>query len=152
MGCDFYIYKYLEILHTNGVAYYALPTERGYYAELGDAWYDSDVEFNYDEDETNITNTSKAYNKLCSDMMKLYLMPREPLVIFENGIFLNSRLEEKYLEMLKNKIQHIYLNNYCVCGDSGGVLNDLNSIIKVTKKEVRAEPGEGPELYYSRPT
>ena len=34
MGCDFYIYVYLEIHHINGISYYELPTIRGYYCDL----------------------------------------------------------------------------------------------------------------------
>ena len=34
MGCDYYIYVYLEIHHTNGISYYPLPTIRGYYCDL----------------------------------------------------------------------------------------------------------------------
>ena len=49
MGCDFYIYIYLEIEHTKGISYYELPTMRGYYCDLECGVCDSD------DDETVLT-------------------------------------------------------------------------------------------------
>jgi hypothetical protein len=35
MGADFYIRIYLKIEHNNGISYYELPTQRGYFFDFG---------------------------------------------------------------------------------------------------------------------
>ena len=107
MGCDFYIYKYLEIEHKNGVSYYSLKDERGWFCELDISWNNSD----YESDGNDDFDYSKRYMgketaKLWDDMVKLCLTPREPMVLFENGKFMSKNMEKKYTQVLQDRINN----------------------------------------------
>ena len=99
MGCDYYIYNYLEIQHINGISYYELPTIRGYYCDLECGVCDSD------DDENDYYYNSTEYQKLYENMKKMCLTPRKPVVIYNNNSFISPKLEMKYLPIIQNKIK-----------------------------------------------
>ena len=136
MGCDFYIYVYLEIEHTNGISYYELPTIRGYYCEMDCGIYDSD------DDETDRYYNSIEYKKMYKTMRRISLTPRVPVVVFNNNSFITNKFKTKYLPFIQNKLDKKYVEKYCVYEDTGTFTN-IREVIKITKKEIRFEPGEG---------
>jgi hypothetical protein len=135
MGCDFYIYVYLEIQHINGISYYELPTIRGYYCDLECGVYDSD------DDEIDYYYNSIEYKALYENMKKICLTPRKPVVIYNNNSFISSKIEMKYLPIIQNKINKKYVKKYARYEDTG-VFTNIEQIIKVVKKEERYDPFE----------
>lgn len=135
MGCDFYIHNILEIEHKNGISYYELPMRRGYYWELDNEYYDSD----YDAEENNDNDKLELYNKIY-DMMKEYLLTsKKPIIIYRNNSFVTKKLETKYLPFIYNKLNKIYVEDYCMYEDTG-TFTEMSEIIRITKKEIRYEP------------
>ena len=135
MGCDFYIYTYLEIEHIKGVSYYHLPTIRGYYCDLEYGIYDSD------DDENDYYYNSREYNTLYENMTKLCLTPRKPVVIYSNNLFIKSKFEIKYLPIIQNKINKKYVEKYIRYKDTG-TFTSIDEVIKITKKEDRYKPSQ----------
>ena len=133
MGCDFYIYVYLEIQHINGISYYELPTIRGYYCDLECGVYDSD------DDEIDYYYNSIEYNALYENMKKICLTPRKPVVIYDNNSFISSKFEMKYLPIIQNKINKKYVKKYSRYEDTG-IFTNIEQLIKVVKKEERYDP------------
>ena len=133
MGCDFYIYIYLEIQHINGISYYELPTIRGYYCDLECGVYDSD------DDEIDYCKLKIEYDALYENMKKIYLTPRKPVVIYDNNSFISSKFEMKYLPIIQNKIKKKKINKYTRYEETG-VFTNIDQIIKIVKKEERYEP------------
>ena len=132
MGCDFYIYVYLEIEHVNGISYYQLPTIRGYYCDLECGVYDSD------DDENDRYYNSTEYNTLYEKMIKMCLTPRKPVVIYNNNSFIEPKFEVKYLPIIQNKINKHCVEKYPLYKDTG-ILTDISQVIKITKKEKRVD-------------
>ena len=132
MGCDFYIYVYLEIQHVNGVSYYQFPTIRGYYCELECGIYDSD-----DDEKDNYYNLEE-YETLYNNMKKMCLTPRKPIVIYDNS-FISPKLEMKYLPFVTDKINKKYVEKYPRYEDTGK-FTSIEQVIKITKKEERYDP------------
>ena len=135
MGCDFYIYTYLEIQHIHGLSYYELPTIRGYYCELECGVCDSD------DDENDYYYNLTEYKTLYENMKKICLTPRKPVVIYNNNSFISPKLELKYLPMIQNKINKKYVEKYPRYEDTG-IFTSIEEIINVVKKEVRYDPYE----------
>jgi hypothetical protein len=135
MGCDFYIYVYLEIHHINGISYYHLPTIRGYYCELHCGVYDSD------DDEDDYYYKSTEYNSLYENMKKICLTPRKSVVIYDNNSFVSQKLEMKYLPIIESKINKKNVENFNLYEDTG-IFTSLEQIINVVKKEERYDPYE----------
>lgn len=142
MGCDFYIYKYLEIEHKNGTAYYSLKDARGWFCELGINWYESD------DEDYNPYYMSEECKQLWKDMVKLCLTPRQPFVLYKNDHFVSERVKDKYLPLLQNKINNIFINEKYIFKDTG-IFESIEDIIQVTKKEIRYEPGKGDGPYFT---
>jgi hypothetical protein len=132
MGCDYYINVYLEIEHINGISYCELPTIRGYFSDLECGVYDSD------DEEKDIYYNSEEYSELYTNMIKLCLTPRKPVVIYCNNSFTNERFQDKYLQIIQNKLDKININEYSRFTDSGNFTN-INEIIRINKKELRYE-------------
>ena len=107
MGCDYYIIKLLEIALSNGVAYIEVSCSREYFK---DPDYESKSE---------------------SDEMEVYYTPK---LIFENGEFVNEHYEDKYSQMLNDKITSgdKYSNDTEEVGD-------IRNIMSIYKIEVRYE-------------
>ena len=136
MGCDFYIYTYLEIQHVNGLSYYELPTIRGYYCELECGVCDSD------DDENDYYNSTE-YNTLYENMKKICLTPRKPVVIYNNNSFISPKLELKYLPIIQNKINKKYVEKYIRYRyKDTGKFKSIDEVIKIVKKEERYDPYE----------
>ena len=132
MGCDFYIYVYLEIHHVNGISNYEFPTMCGYYCDLECGRCDSD------DDENNYYN-SPEYNMLYENMKKICLTPRKPIVIYDNNSFLSPKLENKYLPIIQDKINKTCLNKDARFEDTG-IFTSLDQILKIVKKEEKYDP------------
>ena len=134
MGCDYYIYTYLEIYHINGISYYQLPTIRGYYCDLECGVCDSD------DDENDYYYNSIEYKTLYENMKKICLTPRKPVVIYDHS-FLSPKLQMKYLPMIQNKIKKKYVEKPLRYKDTG-IFTRIEQVITVIKKEERYAPFE----------
>uniref|UniRef100_A0A6C0E1W2 Uncharacterized protein n=1 Tax=viral metagenome TaxID=1070528 RepID=A0A6C0E1W2_9ZZZZ len=130
MGCDFYIYVYLEIQHVNGISYYELPTIRGYYCDLECGVCDSD------DDENDYYYNSTEYKTLYENMKKICLTSRKPLVIYTNNSFMSPKLEMKYSPIIQNKINKKYVEKYTRYKETG-TFKSMEEIIHIVKKEER---------------
>ena len=127
MGCDYYIYVYLEIEHTHGTSYYEFPVVRGYYPNLDYITYDSDDEEDSDE-----------FQKLYEDTIRLCLTPRKSVVIYDNNSFITPKFETKYLHAIQSKMDGRYVQEHPQHVDTG-TFSEMNEILKITKKEIRYE-------------
>lgn len=121
MGCDYFIYVYLEIEHTSGISKHELARIHGYYSELDCGIYDSDDEENEHYDNSN------EYKQLYEDMVKLSLTPRKPIILYENSSFKSSHFEKKYTPIIQKIIQTKEIAD----------LNHFEEIITIIKKEKR---------------
>ena len=63
MGCDYYIYKKLQINHVNGVSYIELSCVRGYI---------DDGKPDYDSDEEDFSGTDDDYIQVSFKPILLY--------------------------------------------------------------------------------
>ena len=134
MGCDFYIYCYLEIQHNKGISYYELPTIRGYYCDLECGVCDSD------DDENDYYYNSTEYKTLYDNMKKMCLTTRKPVVIYNNNSFISPNFEIKYLPIIQDKIHKKYLEKYHRRYKDTGTFTSIEQVIKITKKEERYDP------------
>ena len=132
MGCDFYIYIYLEIQHNKGISYYEFPAIRGYYCDLECGICDSD------DDENDYYYNSTEYNTLYENMKKLCLTPRKPVIIYSNNSFTEPKFEMKYFSIIQDKINKKYLEKYHRYKDNA-TFTGIEQVIKITKKEDRYE-------------
>lgn len=141
MGCDYYIYIYLEIEHCGGYAYYGLQLLRGYFPDFDFCVYDSDYE---DEHGETILYHKEEYQRLYEAMSTLALKPTPPLVLYEKDSFTKPAFETKYLSAIQSKIENETKNdeeNRCFLKEDVGIFLGMDSILKVTKKELRIQPG-----------
>jgi hypothetical protein len=136
MGCDYYIHNYLEIEHINGISYYQLPTKRGYYCDLECGICDSD------DDEKNHYYNSTEYKTLYKNMKKICLTPRKPLIIYNNNAFITQRFEDKYSQVIQNKINKKYVEAYNLRKKDTGTFKHISEVIKITKKDKKYDPNE----------
>ena len=142
MGCDYYIDIYLEIEHVNGISYYQLHNRRGWYSNLEVGFYDSD-----DNSKDKYFNTKK-YKKLYLDMVQMCRTCRKPVVLYKNEKFIKKKFQTKYLPLLLDKLNGIYINERCTHPDVG-IFTNINEIKTVTRKEIRYEWGDFPHTYPS---
>lgn len=136
MGCDFYIYVYLEIEHTNGISYYEFPTMRGYYCELDSGIYDSD------DEEMDHYNKTEEYKEIYDKMQKMSLTPRKPVVLYKDGCFTKEHFRTKYLPFIELILSKKYKNKDSRY-ENTGLFDHFEQIIKITKKEDRYDPYSG---------
>ena len=148
MGCDFYIYIYLEIEHLHGTAYFELPVRRGYFSQMDGGYYDDDFE---DEE-----NENTLYNSLYSAWIDLELTPYPPKIIYEKDAFVSAHFEEKYKTLLETYFQENLWSNqkydddpnyddssefkYKRHEDEGIPPESFDSVLKITRKENRDCP------------
>lgn len=153
MGCDFYVYIYLEIEHERGIAYYEMPVRRGYFTELTDGYYDID-----DDEEPPL---KEEYQRLYDEIIKLDLTPHPPTVIYEKNAFLSHHFEYKYGPLLEEQFKNNLLKNqkyledfnyksddesddisniYIRFEDIGIPPKSLSEVLKITRKEDRIRP------------
>ena len=109
MGCDYYIYKYLDItFENNRPGYIELSCDRGYFYEPCDI----------DEEECQEKLEQYYDEQLQSDFV--------PIVIYENNNFVNKYLENKYIKTIKN-----------YCNDIRLEMKDIIKIVKNENKILR---------------
>jgi hypothetical protein len=122
MGCDFYVYTYLEIKHTHGLAYIELDKQKGYFCDCIEPMMDSD-----DDDV-------EAFNEKCKKYCELFLQPiLRPILIYDNKQFMKQSYKEKYQDVIVN---HVYAANYW---RDTAPLRNIEDIISIHKKEIREE-------------
>jgi hypothetical protein len=145
MGCDFYISIYLLIEHKYGISYYALPSRRGWFCELDLTFYDSDIEYDDENEDDNGQDKELLleYDRLRMAMENLCLTPRKDCVVYCDGKFVNEKMQEKYLSSIVNKMNGKCVEEYFYNRDTGTFSSFLD-ILKITRKEIRYEPGNGP--------
>lgn len=140
MGCDYYIFKYLEIEHSHGTVYCLIKRERGWFCDVSITWDDSDDEHDMTYQAHEPSDYMAAeYAKLWDDMEKLCLTPRRPRTIYEHGKYLAPYVEHKYKSTLLDKIRGTSAklpHGLHRCHDTG-TLTSLADIVKITKKEAR---------------
>ena len=123
MGCDYRIYKLLEITHKHGKAYIELDCERGHFLCSPMEGIDSDDE-NYEE---LYKNRYDYYLK--SDFV--------PILLYEQGKFVRPQLEAKYKELIEEKIKEGEDYDYEYETRDTGKLKSMADILTIYKIEVR---------------
>jgi hypothetical protein len=131
MSPDFYIRKYLKIEHENGVSYYELPCQSGYFSY--------DIGSEYDSDNNEDLSRKELLDKLYIDMIHYYLTPKKDVIIYQNNEFINDQIKEKYLPIIQNKINGTCVNKYSIHTDNGSFSN-ISEVTQITKCETRYEP------------
>lgn len=115
MGCDYYIVKVLHIYY-NETDYLVLELYRNnrYY------YYDTDEDEDEDEDEEGYEEKVSEYKRGC-------LTPRmEPILLYDNGEFINPSFEITYKTIIEDKINKYHMNWY-----------NVNKILKVEERYER---------------
>jgi hypothetical protein len=96
-----------------------------------------------DDDENDYYYNSIEYQLLYTNMKKLCLTPRKPVVIYDNNSFISSKLEMKYLPLIQNKINNTYLEKHIHCHHKDtGMFTRIEEILQIVKKEERYDPFE----------
>jgi hypothetical protein len=124
MGCDYRIYKFLEITHTNGKSYIELECERGYF-------FCSPME-GIDSDDEN-------YQELYKNRYDYYLKSNfVPMLLYEQGKFVRPQLEEKYKHRIEDKIKGGEDYEYDETRDTGKLksMADIQTIYKIEVREL----------------
>jgi hypothetical protein len=132
MGCDFYCYPFLEIVHKGGTCYVELPLGRGYFD------YDfSHPDQDEDEDEETFMNSrrKKEYDKLFGRYLRLTLEKRVPIPVYENGEFRTPQLSDKYKECIDEKIacNKRFKSSFKGISDKGTPLQRWDDIVSIRK-------------------
>ncbi len=139
MGCDYYIYTYLEIIHTGGTCYYQLKTKRGYYSDFIVDPADSDEDYSGEESERVI-----SLKKIREEYEKIILKPAKPKILYEDNKWTCKEYESKYRTYVDTYIDGADspYGKYCTDNhfkNSGNELTDFANIIKVNKVEHRID-------------
>ena len=114
MVCDYYIERFLEIEHINGITKFELQFHRQWFPDIEVPCYESDDE--YDD----------KYFQLIQNIRDLCLTAINPRIVFEQGKFVEPRYEDKYMAYVNKLVET-------------GTIKDLNDIKKITKKEIKYE-------------
>jgi hypothetical protein len=110
MVCDYYIVKNLRLYFQNIVPLLYIQVE----------YFKEDFYSGLDEDEHD-------YEEKYEEYIKYILTPEmKPIIIYENNKFINSRLENKYMSVIQERI-NIYNNSNETCIG----FNDIIDIIKI---------------------
>ncbi len=136
MGCDYYIYTYLEIIHTLGVCYFQLKTKRGYYTDFFENPDDSDDDFSEEESERKI-----KLEKIRKEYVETILTPTKPKTIYQNKAWTVKEYESKYKTYVDtwidgNESPHKSGNHF---EDWGEKLTDFSNILIIKKVEYRID-------------
>lgn len=139
MGCDYYIYTYLEITHTGGTCYYQLKTKRGYYSDFIVDPVDSDEDYSGEESERII-----KLQKLREEYEKIILEPAKPKILYEDNKWTCKEYESKYqtyidtyIDGANSQYEKIQTGNHFE--DLGEKLTDFTNIITIKKVEHRID-------------
>ena len=130
MVCDYFIERFLEIEHKNGISYFELSFKTKWFPCIDDCY--DEAEDSDNEIEVYVENSD--YNRVCKEIEELCLIPRKPRVIFKDGKYTSNAIMNKYLPMVLKKV-----NTDRLSGDNKdtGILKDAADIIKITKRELR---------------
>ena len=138
MGCDFYCYPFLEIIHKDGTCYVDLPVGRGYFEEdFSDPGRDEDE----DAETFMKSKRKKEYDNLFRKYVRLTLQKRVPIPVYENGAFRTPRLGDKYKECIDEKIacdEH-FGNCFKGISDKGTPLQGWDDFISIRKLQLFKE-------------
>jgi hypothetical protein len=110
MGCDYYTVKCLVIKYSKVNIKKDLNIEIILDQSCGYYWFD------YDDDEPDYEEKYTQYKK---DILNCIM---KPIILYENGHFTNSVVENKYKDILNQYFQ-----------------NSLINIIQITKEEYKYE-------------
>jgi hypothetical protein len=100
MGCDYYIYKILEVRNSEGEIIWTIELSRNkvYYPEA--VWSSN----SFDSDDSD-------YEEKVSERKSQYLdVEYEPKMLFENGLWKNEETEIKYSHIIKNRLTSEQMN------------------------------------------
>lgn len=110
MGCDYYICKNLSIYYIDN----SFPS----FIEINR----NSAYFYY----PNVDSDDENYEKINNRYIKEQLKPgKEPIIIYENGVFNSSILEDKYKTMIEQEFK-VYNKSW-------------NDVLKIVKEEFRYE-------------
>jgi hypothetical protein len=122
MGCDYYVYTYLEIKHKYGFAYIELNKKKGWFCDCIEPDKDSD-----DEDEN--------FNHKLGQHIEIFLKPGfDPILIYDGENFLKEQFIMKYFNIIHEKIE----KKITYWRDSGKI-NTVKDIQQIRKIEIREE-------------
>ena len=145
MEADYYIFKYLQIEHINGISYISLKHDEKYYSQFlknVNTIFEDDNDSDNDL-STELTNKQikiKHLEIMFTQIKYLFLKPRNPIIIYENSQFLNSNFEKKYKKLIEDKInEKVYPPIFIEYSDTGK-LESFETIKKITKIETRNDP------------
>ena len=136
MGCDYFIYTYLEITHTLGVCYFQLKTKRGHYTEFHENPADSDEDFSGEESERKAD-----LQKIKENYIDAILKPTPPKTLYFNKSWTAKEYEPKYKTYIDTYIE----GNESPYGsgnhfkDWGEKLTDFANILIIKKVEYRID-------------
>jgi ethanolamine utilization protein EutA (predicted chaperonin) len=115
-----------------------LYNESTYYERNDSEVYDSSRAVKYEHLE-KYEQLTEMYEKMCDILKEFTLAPRKPILIYADNSFVTKKLEDKYLPIIQNKLNKIYVNNLCLYEDTGS-FTDISEVIKITKKTEIVEP------------
>lgn len=128
MGCDYYSYDVLKIIHTTGITHIKLKTVRGY--------------TNRDDDGDDILipdkNESVIYEKghrIFNDFLFINEMLTQYGIIFET--LLDEIIKENTVDGYESKNKYLLHNDYFNHPDTGEKLKNKDTISKVSIIELR---------------
>lgn len=134
MGCDYYIYPYLKIIHQHGIDYYALNMKRGYYSEFLQDCTDSDQDYSEDENERKVELT-----KLYETYQEIILRSVKPKILYQNQKWTHKEYKKKYETYVKSYINgnDSPYGEYKYFQNEGQKLKEWNDILSIQKMEFR---------------
>ena len=92
MGCDYYIVKAFEVLLKDEKIPFLIELERDY-GYFGD--------FSFDEDSPDYVNELEKWEEYKLKRLKSVMLP---IVIYEEGAFMNAKLDNKYRLMIEEEL------------------------------------------------
>jgi hypothetical protein len=147
MEPDYFIHQYLQIEHTRGVSYIELKCIEKKYCQFILNTIEEYDNNDYDSDFDNENNKDDSYStvkfkiqRLQNKMKYLFLIPRPPILIYQNKQFVNKHFMEKYKKIIENKINEKEPPHIFIEYRDTGKLEFFDSIIRITKVECRYDP------------
>jgi hypothetical protein len=117
MGCDYYIVKELKIYFLS-----MIPPQISIEVERENGYF----HFYSDSDDPD-------YDQMETEYKKQILTPSmTPILLFDNGAFINERYEQKYKHVVENKLKH-----YNECNQDHKEWKHVQKICKVERRYER---------------
>ena len=129
MGCDYYIYDILKIIHTAGSTHIKLKTERGYTYQ---GYFDGDSNLIPDKGESIIYEKG---HRIFNDFLFVNEMLTKYGIVFET--LLDEIIKENTVEGYESKNKYLIENDYFNHPDTGEKLKSIDIISKVSIIELR---------------